>query len=65
MIISYCPICHKAGLRWDDPNGKDQHGRNSATRFNDYYAKSINLPRNKKWCPRCKKWVDYIEKKAK
>ena len=63
MIISYCYLCHKAGLRWDNPDGKDEYGQTGKERWKNYcQTGDLSRPRTKKWCPRCKQWVNYGEK---
>jgi hypothetical protein len=56
MRIRYCPDCKKAGLKWDDANGKGYDGMTDRERY------SSNIPVkeglfNMRYCPRCHGWV--------
>lgn len=55
MRIRYCPKCGKAGLKWDDDNGKGNDGLTDHERYTsgDYSKHDYSL----RWCPRCKEWV--------
>lgn len=50
MRIDYCPNCNKAGLKYR--NDKDDY----MNLIPNHYAN------RKKWCPRCKVWVEPINK---
>lgn len=68
MRIDYCPECHKAGLRYANPEGRDCNGKTQQDRYNDWYKSGANKNEifsshgPKKWCPRCKKWVGPMAK---
>ncbi len=62
MKIDYCPKCDKAGLKHNDPEGKNANGHTRQQRYEVY----MNIRGNEiplipygsmKWCPRCKEWV--------
>ena len=65
MRIDYCPNCHKAGLKYDNPEGKDIEGHTQPERYKlwqEYCDKVGKYVQHstyglKKWCPRCKVWV--------
>ena len=63
MRIDYCPKCHKAGLKYDDPDGRDIEGHTQLERYKLWQeAHANNQTREhtyglRKWCPRCKEWV--------
>ncbi len=58
MRIDYCPKCHKAGLREQDPKGFYSDGRTGKQRYEAYLTGLKIIASNKKWCPRCKEWVE-------
>ena len=47
MDVGFCPNCKKAGLRYKNPEG---HYPSEYVPLKNYGAK--------KWCPRCKEWVE-------
>lgn len=49
MRILYCPGCHKAGLKWDNPLEP---------------PRGFDWGSLKRWCPRCQEWVEGIPKKV-
>ena len=66
MRIDYCPKCNKAGLKyhsnWDDPNYYKYHFVQG--RVVDECVK-IGAPNGygtAKWCPRCKEWVEPVNR---
>ena len=61
MKETYCPKCHKAGLKyhsnWDDPKFGTYHFEDGIP-IDD--IRGIVAPGGygtAKWCPRCKEWV--------
>jgi len=73
MRIDYCPKCHKAGLKYENEQGEDPSGLTQAERFLawcDDPQNYVSARGTKKWCPRCKEWVEtenhpYIGMKAR
>lgn len=58
MRIRYCPKCGKAGLKWDDMNGKGYDGLSTQERYEAYRDGKLVLERwGYRYCPRCKEWV--------
>lgn len=58
MRIRYCPVCGKAGLKWEDDNGKGNDGLTDHERYESYAkGEKPNHDYSLRYCPRCKKWV--------
>jgi hypothetical protein len=53
MRIRYCPKCGKAGLKWDDENGKGYDGLTDQER----YERGATTDFSMRYCPRCREWV--------
>jgi hypothetical protein len=57
--IRYCPKCNKAGLKWDDNDGKGNDGLTTSERYEKYMRKEIvTLNFHMRYCTRCKEWVN-------
>jgi hypothetical protein len=60
MRIDYCPMCHKAGLRYENEQGQDPSGKTQQQRFEAYQnaqGKYQSAYGSLKWCKRCQAWV--------
>lgn len=58
MRIRYCPKCGKAGLKWEDNNGKGYDGLTETERYEKYTnGEGGGLDWSKRWCRRCGEWV--------
>lgn len=53
MRIRYCPKCGKAGLKWDDANGKGYDGLTDHERYQQGGVTDYHM----RYCPRCQEWV--------
>lgn len=53
MRIRFCPECGKAGLKWNDPEGKGYDGLTDAERYRSGAVTDWSM----RYCPRCKEWV--------
>ena len=60
MRIRYCPKCQKAGLKWEDSQGRCSDGLTPQEQYNEYVlGKPANLERyDWRYCPRCQEWVN-------
>ncbi len=54
MRIRYCPKCNKAGLKWDDANGKGFDGLTDTERWAQNKITNFHM----RYCPRCTEWVE-------
>jgi hypothetical protein len=59
MRIDYCPNCKKAGLKHQDPQGRDNMGLTSKESYEKFlrHEKLTGEGSGRKWCPRCLGWV--------
>ncbi len=53
MRIRYCPKCRKAGLKWDDAQGKGYDGLTD----NERCQRGTTTDYSMRYCPRCEEWV--------
>lgn len=58
MRIRYCPKCGRAGLKWNDDDGKGNDGLTDTQRYESHaFGERSNLDYSMRWCPRCREWV--------
>jgi hypothetical protein len=62
MRIDYCPICGKAGLRYENTEGKDANGLTRQELW-AIYPNPLPIPHgSQKYCPRCNRWIEPCNK---
>ena len=63
MRIDYCPKCGKAGLKYHNLQNKNPDGNTDQERFDKWNkGESLTIVGLNKWCPRCKEWVEPVNR---